>query len=55
MPPAKPETPTLEPVSRRFLLKAGVGYLQGYYFGRPALQRHWPMGASITPVPLVAE
>jgi diguanylate cyclase (GGDEF)-like protein/PAS domain S-box-containing protein len=38
-----------------FLLKAGVGLLQGYYFGRPAMQRNWPMGQSITPVPLVAE
>jgi EAL domain-containing protein (putative c-di-GMP-specific phosphodiesterase class I) len=38
-----------------FLLKAGVGYLQGYYFGRPSLKRHWPMGTCITPVSLVAE
>jgi diguanylate cyclase (GGDEF)-like protein len=39
-----------------FLLKAGVGYLQGYYFGRPSLKRNWPMGCSINPVqPLVAE
>ncbi len=39
-----------------FLLKAGVGLLQGYYFGRPSLKRLWPMGSSINPVQaLVAE
>jgi EAL domain-containing protein (putative c-di-GMP-specific phosphodiesterase class I) len=39
-----------------FLLKAGVGFLQGYYFGRPALKRNWPTGSCITPTqPLVAE
>jgi EAL domain-containing protein (putative c-di-GMP-specific phosphodiesterase class I) len=39
-----------------FLLKAGVGLLQGYYFGRPSLKRMWPMGSCITPLePLVAE
>ena len=38
-----------------FLLKAGVQFLQGYYFGRPALKRHWLTGQSIVPVPLVAQ
>jgi diguanylate cyclase (GGDEF)-like protein len=38
-----------------FLLKAGVKYLQGYYFGRPALRRTWANGERIMPVPLVAE
>jgi diguanylate cyclase (GGDEF)-like protein len=38
-----------------FLLQAGVKYLQGYYFSRPAMERLWRPGESITPVPLVAE
>ncbi|HVO04709.1 MAG TPA: GGDEF and EAL domain-containing protein [Candidatus Cybelea sp.] len=38
-----------------FLLKAGVQYLQGYYFGRPALKRAWATGQRIAPVPRVAE
>jgi diguanylate cyclase (GGDEF)-like protein len=38
-----------------FLLQAGVKYLQGYYFGRPAMERRWRPGESIVPVPLVAE
>jgi diguanylate cyclase (GGDEF)-like protein len=35
-----------------FLLKAGVQYLQGYYFGRPADKRLWTANQSILPVPL---
>jgi EAL domain-containing protein (putative c-di-GMP-specific phosphodiesterase class I) len=38
-----------------FLLKAGVRYLQGYYFGRPAARRIWAADQSIMPVPLVAQ
>jgi len=38
-----------------FLLKAGVQYLQGYYFGRPAEKRLWMPDQSIQPVPLPAE
>jgi diguanylate cyclase (GGDEF)-like protein len=37
-----------------FLLKAGVQYLQGYYFGRPGPQRLWTANESIQPVPLVS-
>ncbi|HEY4164934.1 MAG TPA: GGDEF and EAL domain-containing protein [Dongiaceae bacterium] len=43
------------PEDAAFLLQAGVKYLQGYYFGRPAMERLWQPGESITPVPLVAE
>ena len=32
-----------------FLVKAGVDYLQGYYFGRPDFNRHWRTGETITP------
>lgn len=32
-----------------FLVKAGVHYLQGYYFGRPMLQRPWRPGEQISP------
>jgi diguanylate cyclase (GGDEF)-like protein/PAS domain S-box-containing protein len=38
-----------------FLLNAGVHYLQGYYFGRPADRRIWTPQQSIVPVPLLAE
>ncbi len=38
-----------------FLLNAGVQYLQGYYFGRPAPRRVWTADQSIQPVPLGAE
>jgi diguanylate cyclase (GGDEF)-like protein len=36
-----------------FLLKAGVHYLQGYYFGRPALKRDFETGQCVIPAPLV--
>ena len=32
-----------------FLVKAGVDFLQGYYFGRPDFQRHWRVGERIQP------
>jgi diguanylate cyclase (GGDEF)-like protein/PAS domain S-box-containing protein len=32
-----------------FLVKAGVDWLQGYYFGRPDFTRHWAMGQRIVP------
>lgn len=32
-----------------FLVKAGVDFLQGYYFGRPDLTRQWRIGERITP------
>jgi diguanylate cyclase (GGDEF)-like protein len=32
-----------------FLVKAGVDYLQGYYFGRPDFTRHWRTGEQIVP------
>jgi diguanylate cyclase (GGDEF)-like protein len=35
-----------------FLLKAGVQYLQGYYFGRPSDRRIWTTDQSILPAPL---
>jgi diguanylate cyclase (GGDEF)-like protein len=38
-----------------FLLKVGVQYLQGYYFGRPADRRIWTPDQSIQPVPVPAE
>ena len=38
-----------------FLLKVGVQYLQGYYFGRPADRRIWMPDQSIQPVPVPAE
>jgi len=34
-----------------FLVKAGVDYLQGYYFGRPDFTRHWRTGQKIVPGP----
>ncbi len=32
-----------------FLVKAGVDFLQGYYFGRPDFTRHWRVGERIQP------
>jgi diguanylate cyclase (GGDEF)-like protein len=32
-----------------FLVKAGVDFLQGYYFGRPDFQRRWRVGERIQP------
>jgi EAL domain-containing protein (putative c-di-GMP-specific phosphodiesterase class I) len=43
------------PEDADFLLKAGVQYLQGYYFGRPAPNRIWTRDQTIQPAPLPAE
>ena len=36
-------------VTAQELIDAGVHYLQGYYYGRPQLERPWQTGAKIQP------
>ena len=35
------------------LQREGVGFLQGYYFGRPSLERPWLLGASPKPIEVI--